>query len=67
VCRTHSRAYLRHLAVSGEILSACLNTIHNLAFYFRLLADMREALEQGRFPEYTSGILGRMSAVDHSP
>ena len=33
VCRRFSRAYLRHLAVAGEILSAVLNTVHNLAFY----------------------------------
>jgi queuine tRNA-ribosyltransferase len=61
VCGRFSRAYLRHLAVAGEILSPMLNTIHNLAFYLRLLGDMRRALEQGRFPEYTSRILGDLS------
>lgn len=57
VCARFSRGYLRHLAVSGEILSAVLNTIHNLAYYLRLVAELRRALEQGRFPEYTSRIL----------
>ncbi len=62
VCRQFTRGYLRHLAVSGEILSACLNSLHNLAFYLNLLREMREALEQGRFPDYTSRTLARLSA-----
>jgi queuine tRNA-ribosyltransferase len=61
VCLRFSRAYLRHLAVAGEILSAVLNTVHNLAFYLKLLGDMRRALEQERFPEYTSRILVDLS------
>jgi queuine tRNA-ribosyltransferase len=61
VCTRYTRAYLRHLAVSGEILSACLNSIHNLAFYLRLMGEMRQALEQGSFPEYTSRTLARLS------
>ena len=62
VCSRYSRAYLRHLAASGEILSPVLNSVHNLAFYLRLMRDARAALEQGRFPEYAQGILGRLSA-----
>ena len=61
VCRTFSRAYLRHLAVCGELLSAVLNTVHNLRFYLRLFAEMRRALEEGRFPEYTSRLLLELS------
>ncbi len=61
VCRTFSRAYLRHLAVSGELLSAVLNTIHNLRFYLKLFSDMRRALEEGEFPEYTSRLLPELS------
>ena len=61
VCVRFSRAYLRHLAVAGEILSAVLNTVHNLAFYLKLLGDMRQALEQERFPEYTCRILVDLS------
>ncbi len=48
-CRHFSRAYLRHLAVAGEILSARLNTLHNLYFYQHLMRSMREALATGRF------------------
>jgi queuine tRNA-ribosyltransferase len=61
VCRTFSRAYLRHLAVSGELLSAVLNTVHNLRFYLKLFSDMRRALEEGGFPEYTSRLLLELS------
>jgi queuine tRNA-ribosyltransferase len=64
VCQRYSRAYLRHLAASGEILSAVLNTVHNLAFYLGLLSGMRQALEQGRFPEYTSRVLAELSGED---
>ena len=43
-CRRYSRSYLRHLYVSGEILSAILNTLHNLHFYLRLMAKIRECI-----------------------
>lgn len=46
-CRGYSRAYLRHLFVSNEILGARLNTIHNLSFYLGLMARLREAIEAG--------------------
>jgi queuine tRNA-ribosyltransferase len=61
VCGTFSRAYLRHLAVCGELLSAVLNTVHNLRFYLKLVSDMRRALEEGEFPEYTSRLLFDLS------
>jgi len=49
-CRNYSRAYLRHLFVSGEILGLILNTIHNLRHYLRLMERIREAIAAGRFP-----------------
>jgi len=48
-CRHFSRAYLRHLFVTGEILAARLNTIHNLSFYLGMMAEIRTALDEGRF------------------
>jgi queuine tRNA-ribosyltransferase len=51
-CRRHSRAYLRHLFVSREILGCRLNTIHNLTYYLRLMERMREAIGAGRFDEF---------------
>ncbi|MHB8454790.1 MAG: tRNA guanosine(34) transglycosylase Tgt [Acidiferrobacterales bacterium] len=43
-CRNYSRAYLRHLHVSNEILGARLNTIHNLHYYETLMRGLREAV-----------------------
>jgi queuine tRNA-ribosyltransferase len=46
-CRRFSRAYLRHLFVSGEILSSRLLTAHNLSFYERWMARLRAAIRDG--------------------
>ncbi len=51
-CANFSRAYLHHLARCNEILGAQLNTIHNLYFYQRLMADIRAAIAAGRFADY---------------
>ena len=51
-CRNFSRAYLHHLHRVGEILGSRLNTIHNLHYYQQLMAEMRAAIEQGRFAEF---------------
>jgi len=52
VCRTFSRAYLRHLFRCGEILSARLNTHHNLHYYLNLMSDAREAIAAGKFSAF---------------
>ncbi len=54
VCRNYSRAYLRHLYMSGEILSSVLNTHHNLYYYQQLMAEIRAALENESFAEFRS-------------
>jgi queuine tRNA-ribosyltransferase len=46
-CSNFSRAYLRHLFVSEEILALQLNTIHNLFFYNRIMASLRESIRSG--------------------
>lgn len=51
-CRNFSRAYLRHLFLSREILSMRLNTIHNLHFYLEFFRKMREAIMEDRFKEF---------------
>jgi queuine tRNA-ribosyltransferase len=48
-CRTFSRAYLRHLYMSGEMTAATLNSLHNLHFYLDTMRRMREALVFGTF------------------
>jgi queuine tRNA-ribosyltransferase len=52
VCRRHSRAYLRHLYHSGEILASILCSYHNLAFYLDTLGEIRQAITLGEFPEF---------------
>jgi queuine tRNA-ribosyltransferase len=47
-CRKFSRGYLRHLHVAGEILSAQLNSLHNLYFYHRLMERCRQAIREDR-------------------
>ena len=51
-CRNFTKAYLRHLAMCGEILGARLCTWHNLRFTIRIAEQAREAIIEGRFPEY---------------
>ena len=45
----YSKAYLRHLIISGEILGSQISSLHNLAFYLRLVAEAREKIEEGTF------------------
>jgi queuine tRNA-ribosyltransferase len=52
-CTKYTRAYLRHLFVSKELLSARLNTIHNLTYYIDLMNQMRQAILEDRFEEWT--------------
>lgn len=52
VCRTYSRAYLRHLFRSGEILSSMLNTHHNIAWYLNLMDRIRNAIAQDSFEAF---------------
>jgi len=47
VCRRYSRAYLRHLFLSGELLSSVLNTVHNLHFYLDTMRKIRQAIVVG--------------------
>jgi queuine tRNA-ribosyltransferase len=53
-CRNYSRGYLRHLDKCNEILGSHLNTIHNLYFYQRLMAEIREAIALERFDAYAA-------------
>ncbi|MCA0241868.1 MAG: tRNA guanosine(34) transglycosylase Tgt [Proteobacteria bacterium] len=48
-CRHFSRAYLHHLNRCGEMLGPMLASIHNLHYYVNLMAEVRQALDQGRF------------------
>lgn len=48
-CKNFSKAYLRHLYVANELLSARLNTLHNLRFYISIMKQMRNAILENRF------------------
>ena len=52
LCRLHTRAYLRHLYRSGEILAARLCSEHNLRFLIRIASGAREAIINGTYPQY---------------
>ncbi len=52
VCRNYSRAYVRHLLKSQEMLSQRLAVMHNLWFYNHLMEDIRNALDRGEFARF---------------
>ena len=52
VCRRHSRAFLRHLYVSGEMLAGILLTHHNLAFFLDTMRRVRQAIRSGEFTSF---------------
>jgi queuine tRNA-ribosyltransferase len=58
-CCNFSRAYLRHLFVAKELLAMRLNTLHNLAYYLGLMAQVREAISQGRYAEFARAFVER--------
>ncbi len=51
-CKNFSRAYVRHLIKSGEMLGQRLCVLHNLNFYNSLMTDIRNALDEGKFEEF---------------
>jgi queuine tRNA-ribosyltransferase len=59
VCATWERAYLHHLVRAGEILGAMLMTEHNLWFYQRLMAVLREAIRDGRLKAFADDFRAR--------
>ena len=48
-CKNHSRAYIRHLFNTDEILGLRLVSLHNICFYVKLIGDSRKAIEENRF------------------
>ena len=62
VCRSFSRAYLRHLFVAGEMLAMRLAVLHNLHFYNALMVRIRQALDEGSFEEFRREYTEKLSA-----
>ena len=61
-CRHYSLAYLRHLEKCGEILGPRLATLHNLHYYQKLMAEIRDAIEAGTLQELVSDLRRRYAA-----
>ena len=64
-CRHFSRAYLHHLAKSGEILGAVLNTLHNLYYYCALTRRARRAILAGCWQAFRDRMLARWAREEH--
>jgi len=59
VCRSYSRAYLRHLFKTQEILCSMLASYHNLFFINQLILDIRRAIKENRFTEFKNDFLSK--------
>lgn len=64
VCRRHSRAYLRHLYVSGEMLASILLTHHNLSFFLDTMKVVRQSIRSGDFMKFRQEFTERLSTKD---
>jgi len=56
VCNRYSRAYLRHLYASNEVLAQVLNTVHNLAYYLDTMSRVRHSILLGEFTSVVTGV-----------
>lgn len=59
VCKTYSRAYIRHLFKSGEMLGGILASAHNMRFLTRLVENIRSSILDGTFEKYRDSFLAR--------
>jgi queuine tRNA-ribosyltransferase len=59
VCSRYSRAYLRHLYASNEVLAQVLNTVHNLSFYLDTMRAVRHSIGLGAQPRFDSEVWSR--------
>jgi queuine tRNA-ribosyltransferase len=64
-CTTCSRAYLRHLFMTGEMNASTLNTLHNLNFYLDTLRRIRDAIAFGRFESFRLAFHQSLSRQPH--
>jgi len=62
VCQRHSRAYLRHLHQTGEMLAGILLTHHNLAFFLDTMRRVRQSIRSGDFPKFRREFIEGLSA-----
>jgi len=62
-CCNFSRAYVHHLFLAGEMLGPTLLSLHNVAYYCRLMQEVRQAIGEGRFGAYRAVRLARWGAT----
>jgi queuine tRNA-ribosyltransferase len=62
-CRTHSRAYLRHLYMAKEMTAGALNTLHNLSFYLDTMRRIRDAISLRTFDRFRQEFLRSASRL----
>jgi queuine tRNA-ribosyltransferase len=62
-CRTHSRAYLRHLYLAGEMTAGVLNTLHNVSFYLDTMRRIRDAIVFRTFASFRQEFLRSASRL----
>ncbi len=61
VCARYSRAYVRHLYMSGEILGSVLSSLHNVSFYLDMMKSMRQSIVLGTFIEFRDSFLSGLA------
>jgi queuine tRNA-ribosyltransferase len=59
-CKNYSRAYLRHLDKSNEMLGSRLNTFHNLYYYQELMQGIRNAVNENKFSEFADAFYAQI-------
>ena len=64
VCRSYSRAYIRHLLKAGEMLGMRFCVTHNLYFYNKMMEEIRDALDNGGFASYKARKLAGMEEIN---
>jgi queuine tRNA-ribosyltransferase len=68
VCARYSRAYLRHLYASGELLAQVLNSVHNVHAYLDTMRRVRHSIKLGEVAKFLSGIrLRELNSPIQSP
>ena len=61
VCKRYSRAYVRHLYMSGEILGSVLTSLHNVSFYLDMMCMMRQSISLGAFSKFRDSFLSGLA------
>jgi queuine tRNA-ribosyltransferase len=66
VCKRYSKAYLRHLYQTGEMLAAILISHHNLAFFLDTMRKVREAIRLGSFANFRRDFIDKISESENA-